>query len=456
MRKVSAVIFEGGNPQTQIEKDMVVLRRAMILDNIEKFKNAEEIDKIIIATNYQEFSDELAADKEIIVELDQGGDFNLGKRLSEIIDKHELEGVFYLGGAAGPLITVEEINEFCRIVKKKPNVVMTNNVQSSDIIVFAPAEYIKKIRFFPVKDNPLGNLLRNAGLKKILMPHSTGIHFDIDTPIDMLILSINPRIGAHVKLAFQKLNYKTDQLIRAKHYLALPYADVVLSGRVGSPVITHVNTMLRCRLRVYSEERGMKYLKREENELVKSLLAKTMEVMGIRQFFDYMSELANVMFMDTRVIYAHHKLHLTENDRFYADLLIPEKIENPFAKELTEEIINAPITVVPGGHSLISGGMWSLVETLHHEEKITYSEHKLYRMVISGEYIEKNVKYLREKLAKNAKVYGVTEVREGAEPNYTHIDPEDDLIIHENWIIHVAAPINIIKDMEEQGFKIVK
>ncbi len=455
MRKVSAVIFEGGNPQTQIEKDLVILRRAMVLDNLEKFKKAEEIDKIIVATNYANFRDELKDNSEVIVEFDQG-EFNLGKRLSEIIQKHNLDGVFYLGGAAGPLITVDEINNFSKEVKNTPEIVMTNNVQSSDMIVFAPGEAINKIRVFPVKDNPLGNLLRDTGLKKVLMPHSTGIHFDIDTPTDMLVLSLNPRIGKHVKQAFKELNYNADHLIRAKHYLALPYADVVMSGRIGSPVITQVNTEIRCRLRVYSEERGMKYLKREEKELVNSLIAKMIDLMGMKEFFNYISTLAHVMFMDTRIIFAHNNLHLIENDRFYADLLLPERVENPYAKKLTEEIINAKIPIVPGGHSLIAGGMWSLIETLHHEHELKYSDYKLYDMSLPKEYINTKVINLRKDLTDTATIYGLTKIGLGVEPNFTYIDPSDNLTIGANWRIHVAAPINQIMQMEEKGFEIVK
>ncbi len=455
MKKVSAVIFEGGNPQTQIEKDMVILRRAMVLDNLAKFKKAEEIDKIIVATNYSNLRDELLKDKEIVVDFEQG-EFNLGKRLSEIIDRHNLEAVFYLGGAAGPLITIEEINQFSIEVKNTPEIVMTNNVQSSDMIVFAPAKAINRVHVFPIKDNPLGNLLRDAGLKKVLMPHSTGIHFDIDTPTDMLVLSLNPSIGPNVRQAFKELNYNADHLIKAKHYLALPYADVILSGRVGSPVITHVNTMVRCRLRVYSEERGMKYLKREENELVKSLMAKSIDIMGMKEFFNYMSEIAHVMFFDTRIVYAHNNLHLIENDRFYADLLLPEKVNDPYAKKMTEEILKAKIPIVPGGHSLVAGGMWSLIETLQHEQELTYSENKLYEMVVAKKYINKELSFLRKSLTSSATVYGLTNIGEGVKPNFTYIDPSDDLIIKKNWRIHVAAPIKQIKNMEEKGFEIVK
>ncbi|GAI01183.1 unnamed protein product [marine sediment metagenome] len=51
------------------------------------------------------------------------------------------------------------------------------------------------------------------------------------------------------------------------------------------------------------------------------------------------------------------------NDRFYSDLLKPEKISDPFLREFTYEALNASIPIVLGGHSLVSGGLYALVES---------------------------------------------------------------------------------------------
>ncbi len=452
MRKISAIIFEGGHPRTEIDRTLAKLRRAMILDNIEKFKQAEEIDKIIIATNYPDFRDLLLQDPRLIVSFDDSKDFNLGRRMSEIIAEEELEGVFYIGGAAGPLLTVEEINAFARQVKETPAIVMTNNVQSSDMLVFAPADAINRVHVLPEKDNPLGNLLRNTGLEKVLMPHSTGIHFDIDTPTDMLILSLHPHLGPKTKEFLAELPYDISHIVRAKHYMALPYADIMLSGRVGSPVMTRINSMIRCRLRVYSEERGMKYLKREEKELVKSLFARHMELEGMENFFAYIAELVHVLFMDTRIIFAHHKLHLSDNDRFYSDLLMEERVENEFARELIRAIKAAPLTIVPGGHSIVSGGIWVLIDAVLHEAQQEYAEHKLYSLVIPEEFHGRDVKALRQSLPQNVELYAVTRIREDVAPNYTFINPAEDLVLHPNWRAHLAGPIDEIKKLEARGF----
>ena len=49
-------------------------------------------------------------------------------------------------------------------------------------------------------------------------------------------------------------------------------------------------------------------------------------------------------------------------DRFYSDLRQPEKISDPWVRRFTEAAIEAPIPVVLGGHSLVSGGLYALVE----------------------------------------------------------------------------------------------
>ncbi len=449
--KVTAVIFEGGNPVSQIEQDMVILRRAMVKDNINRFLQVPEIDQIILVTNYPELRDSVSS--EVVVDFDQG-EYHFGRRLQDIINKYNLDAVFYIGGAAGPLLNITEIGEFCREVIANPKIVMTNNVQSADLVVFAPAQAINLLPELPTADNPLANMLRDVGLHKVLMPHSTGIHFDIDTPTDMLVLSINPEIGEHTRQAFEMLNYNVSHLLHAKNYLALPYADVLMSGRVGSPVITQVNTYVRCRLRVYSEERGMKSLGREQNNLVESLFGHLMDMMGPREFFNYLSKLVHVAFIDSRVLFAHKKLHLSDNDRFYADLLIPEKIENEWAREFTQAVKDAPLPIVVGGHSMVAGGMWSLIDTLMYERHERYSPNKVYCIYPPRDLIGCSVAQLRAKLSATATVYAVTRKATEAHHAFTFINPADDLVPEECWYMHITDHVDEIQKLESQGWEL--
>ncbi|QOR33688.1 hypothetical protein IMX26_09250 [Clostridium sp. 'deep sea'] len=451
-KKVTAVIFEGGKPSSEIEHDLVKLRQAMVLDNVERFLQVDEIDKVIVATNYPELKKALQ-DKNVVVDFDFGV-YHFGTRLKNIINKYNLTSVFYIGGAAGPLLTVKEMSDFSKQVLENPGMVLTNNVQSADLMVFSPADIINKLPHLPQSDNPLANMLRNVGLNKVLMPHSTGIHFDIDTPTDMLVLSIHPALGKHTKQAFKHIQYDSSHLIKAKYTLAVPYTDVLMSGRIGSPVITQLNTNVRCRLRVYSEERGMKSLGRMQKNMVTSLLGHLMELKGEQEFFNYLASLAKVAFIDTRVLFAHKKMHLSDNDRFYADLLMPEKIENEWARQFTMAVKNAPIPIVVGGHSLVAGGMWAIIDTLLYEDKLRYSKNKLYSIIIPNSLKNKEFAAILKTMPAKTQVYGLTRNSTPEHRAFTFLNPRPNQIVEEGWKMHVAAPINTIKKMENNGWQL--
>jgi hypothetical protein len=72
--------------------------------------------------------------------------------------------------------------------------------------------------------------------------------------------------------------------------------------------------------------------------------------------------MAQAFFWDNRVVWAHNQVWPSANDRFYSDLRCPAKIEDRFVRELTEAAMAAPIPVVMGGHSLVSGDMYVIVD----------------------------------------------------------------------------------------------
>jgi len=77
--------------------------------------------------------------------------------------------------------------------------------------------------------------------------------------------------------------------------------------------------------------------------------------------------LGDAAFIDTRVILAHFDLWPPTEERFYSDLRQPEKISLPFLRNFTAAAKEAPIPVVLGGHSLVSGGLCALIEAAWEE-----------------------------------------------------------------------------------------
>jgi hypothetical protein len=140
-----------------------------------------------------------------------------------------------------------------------------------------------------------------------------------------------------------------------------PAKQVIIAGRVPQSTWAYLEGKTLCWMRVFSEERGMRASGRLADGLVRSLLADYLEWIGLGGFFQEMSELADAMFLDSRVIMAAHKSWPSPADRFNSDLRRPDEIADRFLREFTAAAITAPIPVVLGGHSLVSGGLLALL-----------------------------------------------------------------------------------------------
>jgi hypothetical protein len=87
-----------------------------------------------------------------------------------------------------------------------------------------------------------------------------------------------------------------------------------------------------------------------------------LDTVGLPRFFATLATMGQAVFLDSRVIFAHRGLWPSASDRFHSDLRQPAQIADPFVKSLTEAAMTAPMPVIMGGHSLVSGGMYALIE----------------------------------------------------------------------------------------------
>ena len=102
---------------------------------------------------------------------------------------------------------------------------------------------------------------------------------------------------------------------------------------------------------------------RIERGEVRSLLGMHMQAVGMERFFqEVLPELGRGAFLDDRVIWAHCGVWPATGDRFHSDLFTPHRIQDPFLRRFTEAALTCPIPVVLGGHTLVSGGLYVLIE----------------------------------------------------------------------------------------------
>ncbi len=363
--KISVVIFEGTSPASQVEAELSSVRTAALLDNLDKLKRVAEIGRVYLSTNDCLLAElARAAGVTVILNRLSPGSFHFGEKLKQLILRYRLSKVFYFGGAGCPLIREEEIAAICRRLSGSNSLLYANNPQSADLVAFTVDGDVSRLDL-PAMDNNLATALRDQmGLGLQLMPLTRGLLFDLDTPADALVLGDSPFAGPRAGACLAGLNWDYSRLRRAKEALKGHYQEVALIGRVGAPVMARLNSTLRIRLRVFSEERGMKALGRVEAERVVSLMGGLIDHAGLPGFFGCLSRVAGAAFIDTRVLMAHYRYKLSERERFLSDLGRFEEIDHPWLKSFTREALRCPIPVLLGGHSLVSGSLWAIADEL--------------------------------------------------------------------------------------------
>lgn len=361
------VIFEGGAAASDPERMLQDVRSAIVLEQIEKAQLAGTFGAVILCTDRPELAAQAAA-LGADVDLDPPAPaFHFGQRLQQLVRRRRPAAVCCMGGAAGPLLTAAELADIGRLLSAGRPLAAANNIYSADIVAFSPADAILMIDP-PAIDNALPLALhRDAGLPVVPLPRSLGMQLDVDTPSDVLVLAVHSRTGPRVRERIQAWNLDLERIQRAKAALVDPHVDVFLYGRINAALFQYLDQHSRCRIRLLSEERGMKALGRDVRGEVRAVLGFALEALGMAGFFRCLETLCSAAFLDTRVLLAHAGRHVSVADRFYSDLGYPDQIHDPWLRELTAAAMGASFPVILGGHGLVTGGVWALLDSAMNE-----------------------------------------------------------------------------------------
>jgi hypothetical protein len=99
---------------------------------------------------------------------------------------------------------------------------------------------------------------------------------------------------------------------------------------------------------------------------VKSLVAAHLDCLGPAAFFHELSGLVEAAIFDTRVVMAAWGGgHLpSAADRYASDLRLVGDIAHARLRELTAAAVAAPIPVVLGGHGVVAGDLYGLMDII--------------------------------------------------------------------------------------------
>lgn len=351
---------------SQAERWVAEGRSAATLDLVQRLRSLPTVGQILALVAEERDRQNLAA---LGVDSLQGAGegFHFGRQLAEVVHERQLDRLAYFGGASAPLLTKELLEPaFQRLAEAAPGTAWVNNLYSTDWILLNQAERLTGLPERLPSDNSLGWVLSHeAGFQVHTLETSAATRADIDTPTDLIMLAGHPDLGDRLQ-AFLRRAPKglIERLEKIRRVLASPGSNVTLIGRSSSQVWRELEQRTEVWVRLFVEERGMVASGRLARGEVCSLLAKALDEWGPRGFVDRLAELTDAVLWDTRVWMASRGGLPPASDRFASDLGWEEHIEDPWLLQLTRVVNRAQIPVLLGGHGVVAGGVYALLESL--------------------------------------------------------------------------------------------
>jgi hypothetical protein len=293
--------------------------------------------------------------------------FHYGRALASVILEHNFERVAYFGGASAPLLKENQLIEgFDRVLVANYPLAVVNNYHSSDWAIFNHAHTIPAIAKDLASDNSLGWVLDHQAQYEVeAFAPSAATRMDIDTPADLLLIQGHPHLGQALRSFLEDVDQDHKLRIRQlREILSTPACTILIIGRMSSHLWGLLEQRTQVWTRVFAEERGMVASGRVKRGEVKSLIGDILADWGSERFVTRLTDLSDAVLWDTRVGMAHFGEWPSAADRFAADLGWTNQIQSPWLKEFTEIIFHASIPIVVGGHGVVSGGLYALLETL--------------------------------------------------------------------------------------------
>ena len=266
-------------------------------------------------------------------------------------------------GAGMPAMSADH---WCNIRKQiETGETVANSLHSADLLGVPRASALAGLAGETV-DNSFALRLRDElGLEITQLPRSAATLLDLDTPADLALLSlaeetdtleIGPRLSAALAQFESTLAPARERLAAAFNVLTEREQQLMAIGRVGAAVWSALDRDTAARIRVISEERGLR-ARTAAPTSARSLLGLHTEAVGAPALIDSLAELADAVVFDTRPLFAHLGWAASRADRFAADLGDPDSIAAPQLRQFVQAAVAAPIPIALGGHSLVSGGL---------------------------------------------------------------------------------------------------
>jgi hypothetical protein len=302
-----------------------------------------------------------ALDVRIDIGVPDGRTF--GARLREVVDGSAPgAGLVVLGSGAIPLARRRDLANLLDAAASGERRALANSFYSADVVAVAEAANLAGVPDLP-SDNALPRWLREqAGYRVGDLHRRWRLALDLDSPLDAILVGRGSDLDeGHARLV-------RDRLARIREVVRDASAELLVAGRTSAGTLRWLERRTSSRTRAIAEERGLRAIGLAPGDgsptqrPPRSVLGLLLDDRGPAELGAIVTELGDAAAVDTRVLLAH-RLGADEagwpsaEDRFASDLLLVERVEDPWLRALTASARDAAIPILLGGHTLVGPGL---------------------------------------------------------------------------------------------------
>ena len=299
---------------------------------------------------------------------------SFGARLRRVVsDLDGFDGLVVMGSGALARATPADMRPFVEVARQHGSV-LANNRYSADVVAVGGLDALQSVPDLRT-DNALPRWLEEvAGYRVRDRRASWRLGVDVDSPLDLVLTGLERRLGLPVP---EDVNLAP---VRACLAAVGPLADdaaaeILLAGRTSPTAVRWLERRTAGRVRALVEDRGLRAgtdgewatgaggsPARPPQRPPASVLGALLDRDGPGSLGAIVAQLADGALLDTRVLLAH-RFGRDEagwpcaEDRFASDLLLVDRIQDPWLRSLTASAAAAAIPIVLGGHTLVGPGL---------------------------------------------------------------------------------------------------
>ena len=337
-------------------------REASACDLIQSLQSSASTLVVVCSPDLTNVFESLGAQ---VIAIGDVREFHFGKILKRIIRKYDLESVVYFGSGSGTLLSTAQLADIVSFAQRVEAAALFNNFYSCDFAVFTDTSSLLRLPL-PERDNGVGFVLADSGVNCHSLPRSLESQFDLDTPIDLLLLKEAGRGGPQLREFLARQSFSHPSLQQVTEFLIDRTALVYLVGRVSPVTWQAFEQQVACRTAGIIEGRGMKAYADRQPPVLSNLFREG----GFGAFFNALENSADAAVIDSRPFLAINGALPSPHERFSSDLYRVSELADPVWIEFTQRALDCSIPILLGGHSLVSGGLYLLSEICWKERNL--------------------------------------------------------------------------------------